>query len=268
MKRFLRYRCPALVLLLLLLGEVEGQVTLSGPTCVVPGTVYQYVISGSWDSSASMQVRMAGGYLADTSKGKVSTVLGRFSRQLLVVWNDSVSPTRSLSLTSPAGNSGLTVTFTPPLHPGVIDSICISQLVGLDSIPGVPITCSLPFGGACSPDYRFQWQQSHDRMHWKDIPSATGRDLQIKSPIRQSIYFRRKVTEASTGSIGYSGQAAVFLRVDAVLPDSTLKAITDSANATSAIAVPGEKVQHSFVGQPLNRNSLFFTKPKEEPFHA
>ena len=270
--------CSSLVLSLLLYTVAEGQITLSGPACVVPGTVYQYVIDGKWDSSATMQISLVGGRLADTTAGKVSAFSGRFSRRLLVVWNDSASSTRSLSLTSAAGNSTLTVTFTSPLHPGTIDSTCIAQRVGLDSIPGTPLTCKPATGGACSPAYRYQWQRSGDRMHWKDIPDATRPDLQIKSRMRWSSYYRRKVTETSTGSVGYSNEAAVFLHVDAVLPDSILKAIKDSAAATSAILFPGGKGQRPRVGQlvdkgrlegtGLNRSTVFFTKPKEEPSHG
>lgn len=268
MKRLIRQFCPSLALFLLLYTWAQGQVHISGPACVVSGTVYQYVISGNWDSSATMQVRLVGGRLADTSTGKASSFSGRFSRQLLVVWNDSVSATRSLSLTSSAGNHTLTVTFTQPLNPGTIDSTCITQLVGLDSVPVVPITCTRATGGACSPTYRYQWQRSPDRMHWKDILSAAGQDLQIKSPVRRSLYYRRKVTETSTGSIKYSNEAAVFLHVNAMLPDTLSKAIKDSAAAISVIGFPAGNQQHPCVDLSVYATPLFFTKPKEEPLHG
>src|SRR6185312_4022478 len=223
MKRAIRYSCCSLVMCLTLCMVGEGQVTVSGPGCVVAGTVYQYIIGGHWDSSATMQVSLAGGHLADTSSGKVSMYSGRLSRRLLVVWKDSASNTRSLSVTSSVGNGALSVTCTRPLSPGVIDSACMTQMIGLDSIVGLPVTCSGAAGGTCSPNYCYQWQRSGDRTHWRDIPRATEQNLQLKSPVKCTVYYRRKVTETGTGSIGYSNQAAVFLRVNGELSDSTLK---------------------------------------------
>lgn len=264
----MRNNCALLVLFLVVYEGIHAQVRVSGPACVVPGTVYQYIVSGKWDSAATMQVQLTGGRLADTSIGKVSLFSGRFSPQILVVWNDSASSTRSLSLTSSVGNTSLTVNYTGRLNPGVIDSSCTTQRVGLDSLPALPITCSEASGGTCSPFYRYQWQQSPDRMHWKDVLAATGKDLILRSPVRRSLYYRRKVTETSTGSIGYSKEVAVFLHLSAGLPDSVTKAIMDSAATISVITSPTGKEQPLFVGMPMNVARLFFTKPKEEPFHG
>jgi len=278
MKRFVFYCGVVLAVQLLLSAVAEGQITISGPKCVVPGTVYQYIIGGRWDSSSTMQLQLAGGHLADTSKGKLSALAGRLTRQLLIVWTDSTSAKRSLSLTSAAGNTSLDITFTSTLQGGTVDSACTSQWVGLDSIPAKVITCAPASGGTCSPVYHYQWQQSIDRMHWTDIGAAIESNLSITTKAWRSTYYRRKVIETSSGSIGYSDEAAVFLHVEGMIPDSTLKAITDSAKSISAQRLISDNRHFQFYGQPSiwvvydrerpKMSIVSFAKPKEQPIHG
>jgi hypothetical protein len=189
--------------------SADSQVTISGPTCVVAGTVYQYTITGKWDSLSTMQVCLSSGAIADSAWTSNCTVTSAPLAAVLVIWNDSASNTGTISLTSSIGNATLTVNFAEPLIPGSIDSTSQTQLVATDSIP-LQINCSLDTGGSCSPAYYYQWQQSPDMGSWTDMPGANAQNLSFGSPIAQTYFFRRKVTETVSGTIGYSNAAVVI----------------------------------------------------------
>src|SRR5579871_848118 len=111
MKRCIHSAFSLFALLLAVSVTATAQIVISGSKCVVPGTVYQYVISGQQDSTATMQIQLAGGRLADTSKGKLSSFSGKAVKRVLVVWSDSGAGNRNLSLSSTGTNSSLDVTF-------------------------------------------------------------------------------------------------------------------------------------------------------------
>ena len=125
---------------------------------------------------------------------------------LLVVWNNP--GTGSLTLSSALGNSTFNVTVASLLKAGTIDSSSKKQVIGYDSVPSL-IICSPDSGGSCSPAYADQWQQSFDMVSWKDIQGATSGNLSISSPLTQATFYRRKVTEKTSGTIGYSDVAFV-----------------------------------------------------------
>jgi hypothetical protein len=50
-------------------------------------------------------------------------------------------------------------------------------------------------------------------ISWTDIPGATGASLVIDSSLTQSSFYRRKVTETNSRSIGYSDAASVLVIV-------------------------------------------------------
>jgi hypothetical protein len=207
MNILLKYLClPGLTMLLAL--SAVSQVTISGPTCVVAGTVYQYTISGSWDSLSTMQVCISSGTIAGSSDSGNCTVTGAPLAAVLVVWNDSASNTGTISLSSSVGNATLSVQFAEPLIPGSIDSASQTQIVAADSIPAA-INCSLDTGGSCNPSYSYQWQQSPDAVSWTDMAGATAQNLSFNAPIAQTAFFRRKVTEMTSGTIAYSNAAVV-----------------------------------------------------------
>ena len=186
-----------------------SQVTISGPTCVVAGTVYQYRISGPWDSLSTMQVCIGSGIIADSSAASC-TVTGPPLAAVLVLWNDSATSTGTISLSSSIGNATLSVNFTESLIPGSIDSISQMQILAADSIPA-SINCSMDTGGSCSPTYSYQWQQSSDAVSWTDIAGANAQNLSFSAGLSQTTFFRRKVTETVSGTIGYSNVAVVSI---------------------------------------------------------
>ena len=198
------------VLLISLIGytDVFSQVTITGPTCVVPGTVYQYTISGNWDSTSTMNICINGGAIYDSIDSNECTPTGRPVAKVVADWD--TSGTWSLTLTSSSGNTTLNVSVTAPLAGGIIDSASKTQMIGIDSIPA-GIICSAASGGSCSASYSYQWQQSSDIVSWTDMPGATGQNLTIDSSLTQSVYYRRKVFENTSGSLGYSDVAVIFV---------------------------------------------------------
>lgn len=209
MNILLKYLCLPCLTMLSALCAVS-QVTISGPTCVVAGTVYQYTISGNWDSLSTMQVCISSGTIAGLSPSGSCTVTGAPLAAVLILWNDTASNTGSISLTSSIGNATLSIQFAEPLIPGSIDSASRLQIVAADSIPAA-INCSVDTGGSCNPAYSYQWQQSPDMGSWTDMAGAIAQNLSFGSALAQTTFFRRKVTETVSGTIGYSNVAVVTI---------------------------------------------------------
>jgi hypothetical protein len=189
-------------------NKTYSQVAISGPTCVMPGTVCEYTITGNWDSTSTMSVCINGGAIYDAADSNECTLTGPPVARVLVDWD--TSGTWSLILTSTLGNSVLQVSAITPLTPGSIDSVSKIQMIAHDSIPAT-ITCSADAGGSCAPNYSYQWQQSPDMAEWADIPGATDTTLSFSDTLKQSTFFRRKVTETISGTIGASDAAAVYI---------------------------------------------------------
>jgi len=205
------------LLLFITLSHAYAQVTVTGPTCVVPNTVYQYQISGNWDSTSTLQVCLNGGVIADSLGTNTCSPNAYPISFILVNWNNSGSA--FLTITSSGGNATFAVTVVNPLTPGSIDSSVQNQSINYGSQPAT-ISCSLDSGGSCSPSYSYQWQQSQDMLGWSDISGATAQNLSFDSAISTSTFFRRKVTESTSGSIAYSNVAVVTVNIP-VPPDSS-----------------------------------------------
>lgn len=182
----------------------SGQVTITGPSCVLAGTTYQYLVSGSWDAASTMQVCLTGGAIVDS--GKACRSNGTPVASLGVVWTPGAST--NLQISTSKGNATFQVTITTPLAGGMIDSAIKAQSLPSPAIPKV-ISCSPAAGGSCSPNYQYQWQQSIDLLDWTDIPQATGPGLVLSQALAKTSYYRRRVTEVSSGTIAYSDAAYV-----------------------------------------------------------
>jgi hypothetical protein len=199
-----------------------AQVTITGPTCVVPGTTYQYLIGGKWDSASTMQVCLQGAVIARLN-GPCTGNVEPFS-SILVIWNAGIT-TGSLNLTSSSGSSGLTVTVTSPLQAGVIASGSAFYTITYNTAPAT-IPCGPDAGGSGHSAYTHQWQESTDNVRWTDIAQATGQDLTSPPVLRQSSFFRRKTVESGSGTTVYSNSAAVV--VGPPPPGTTTFTITGS----------------------------------------
>jgi len=195
-----------------------AQVSLTGSPCVIPGVVYQYNIKGNWDSATTMQVCVTGGTLhMNGAAAQACTVPGGLRLDAVqVAWNGS----GTIKVTSSKGNASLTVTATSALQPGSIVTAAQTQTIPRKSVP-LTINCNTDTGGACQPHYNYQWQQSLDRVAWVDVPGATGASLKFSAALTNSLFYRRKVTETASGTIGYSDVASVYVGIGDFPVDST-----------------------------------------------
>jgi hypothetical protein len=181
-----------------------SQVTIKGPSCVLAGTTYHYLIGGPAAPAGTMQIRLTGGTITDSAKPGRSN--GAPLGCLSIVWKQGASA--NLQVSTPDGNASLPVTLTSVLAGGTIDTSVRVQLLAAAAIPK-PILCSAASGGSCSPSYQYQWQQSTNLLDWTDITQATGIHLLPSQALGRSCYFRRKVTEIHSGTIAYSDAAYV-----------------------------------------------------------
>ena len=203
-----------ILLFCLLFQQLNGasQPNVSGPVCAMAGTVYQYVISGAGGGAFIGQVCITGGRIIGSDGNDIfCTVPDSAVSKVMVIWNDSLADDGVLNLSSAAGNASLSVYFAGSLQPGIIDSICKTQIIFNTQNSIMDITCSPDSGGSCTPSYGYQWQHTSDMFNWADIPGAVSESLAAGPAPAQSSYYRRKVTELNSGSVGYSDVACVFI---------------------------------------------------------
>jgi hypothetical protein len=193
-----------------------AQVSVNGPSCVLPGVIYQYTFSGNWDSSSVMQVCLTGGKLLDS--GTTCTANGAPIGFVRVVW-DSVAQ-GTLQLSSSLGNSTLSVTMAASLTGGSLDSAS-KRLIMAAAILSGTIHCAAASGGACNAHLTYQWQQSSDGELWSDIPGATSQDYPVASALKQTTYLRRRTTDTASTLISYSDQAMVVVPMSVTAPVSS-----------------------------------------------
>src|SRR5450755_3428426 len=94
------------------------QVSISGPSCVTPGMVYQYNLTGNWDSASSLKICVTGGSILNAGSSCQTSAPVAFVK---IIWNETANGTVSLS--SDKGSANLSVTITDSLMPGRIDTI-------------------------------------------------------------------------------------------------------------------------------------------------
>ena len=195
--------------ILLLSAPITGycQVQLAGPDCVVAGTVYQYTITGPWDSASTMHVCITGGSLVGHSDSCTSDQAPIPFIQ--ITWNNGAMG--SINLQSTAGNTQLQVTITTPLSGGSIVDSSRNDTIPYNSIPSFIVGCTPATGGACSPVYAYQWQLSIDNVQWDDIGGANGSSYSPAQTLQKTSYYRRKVTDSPSGTIAYSDAACVIV---------------------------------------------------------
>ncbi len=211
------------VALLCLVCRVHAQFTISGPTCVVAGTQYTYTISGSWNSGTNMNWNQTTGTISGSASG---TPLP----QVQVTFTSSGFV--KVSTTNPTGSASLSVTVAPALNGGTINPA--SESINYGTSPGY-ILCGVATGGSCSPNYAYQWQSSTNNVTYTNISGATGQNLDYTSNLTSTMYFRRFVTETTSGNTAYSnvGQVMVY---PAIVPGSVSPAsqtIISGGNAST-----------------------------------
>lgn len=190
-------------------GTAFSQPAAKGPVCVTPGITYDYYVSGDRDAVREITVCISGGSFT-SSKSTCITIKPHSAVQ--VIWAEDTRQAR-LALSSGDAKNSLQVTITPGLRGGIVDTTRRKQFIRYDTLAS-GITCSPPTGGYCSPVYIYQWQWSADAVNWKDIDGETGPSLPFRSNLKETVFYRRRVTEKISGSIAYSNAATVFVDVD------------------------------------------------------
>jgi hypothetical protein len=203
-----RYKRILFILLfaLPLMAYAQGTVSLTGPTCVIPGPVYVYYITGPWDSASTVRVCVSAGMLVDSGSNCAGG--GGILSFVRVVWDSSAQG--SIAVTSSVGNISLSVNITRPLSGGQVGSAVAWQTLDTLTTPAT-LTVSVPTGGACQPAYVYQWQQSTDNLTWVNIAGATSAQFSFSGPVNYNSYFRRVVTDNAANVMAYSNVAVVFV---------------------------------------------------------
>ena len=189
-------------------GRLRSQLSISGPACVTLGTTYLYDIGTGTDSATIVRICVTGGKLSDSN---IACIKGEAINAVKITWDEGTT-TGSISVSSSLSNSNLNVNITKPLDAGTINLGLKAQIRDTLTLPSV-ITCTPASGGHCSPIYSYQWQQSDDALKWIDIPGSSGLILRNAKALRQTTYYRRKVTEVNSGSIDYSDVASVSVNI-------------------------------------------------------
>ena len=206
----MRKICTMIFGSMLIYLPMQAQVSVTGPACVARGVVYQYKISGIGDSGSTMQVCVTGGVLRNNDgSGQGCTAPGGPAlNSVQIVWNGP----GTIKITSSKGNASYSVAAASAFRPGSIVAASQSQTIPRKGTP-ITIRCNPDSGGSCQPNYKYQWQQSLDRVSWKDVAGATGSALTFSVPLSQTLFYRRKVMETTSNNVGYSDVAAVFVGI-------------------------------------------------------
>ncbi len=182
-----------------------AQMSISGPTCVTHSTLYQYNIEGNWQTGDFAKVCIVGGTFSD---GSVECGADSVISFVHVRWNEDAS-TGTITLTSTSGNANISVVICKRLHAGFIAS-GIKQDVAFSTRPD-NIICAMPQGGSCATSYAMQWESSPDAAAWAPVTGATKQNFEFVGPLSNTAYYRRKTTEQTSGTVGYSDTAVVYV---------------------------------------------------------
>jgi hypothetical protein len=186
-------------------GFCQG--SISGPTCVLTGISYQYDLKPKWDGTGEMELCLSGGIIENASSNCIKTTSISYIR---VIWNEGIDK-GSLYYTYGTVKDSITVFITTPLLPGSPEADKKIQKLSGDAAPQ-QISCSLPTGGNCSPDYKYQWQQSGDGENWEDINEGKSQHLSFESRPAKTTLYRRKTMENKSGAIAYTEVSMVVLQ--------------------------------------------------------
>lgn len=190
---------------LLFCSTVFGQVSITGVQCVAAGLPYQYTIKGEWKENESIRVCVEGGVLLETG---TTCVDKQNITAVQVRWNDGINSGK-ITVNSDGGNISFNVGIIQPMNAGNIEA-ADKQTFGFNKYTP-SLSCTPASGGSCSPSYKYQWEQSSDKLKWTAITGATGQNLSLKVPLKQTTFFRRKVLESKSQTVGYSNEFIVYV---------------------------------------------------------
>jgi hypothetical protein len=183
-----------------------AQLHVIGPTCVTTATVYQYEIQADWKEAEKITICVKGGSLVAMKSSCVDTTSVSTIR---IMWNEDVRQ-GDIKVKSMRGTTSFTVNIASPLNPGEINASTKKQITDFNK-PPLGLFCSLATGGSCDPHYQYQWQQSLDKLTWVDMPRENGVNLSFAAPLKEALFFRRRVFDPNSGAAGYSNEVVVFV---------------------------------------------------------
>lgn len=185
-----------------------AQATIKGAVCVSPGLPYSYsvIMPEKKMSKTGVGLRIVGGKFIDKKEASVQVMDGDVIR---VVWDSGYS-SKYLMVDNPRQKAIYPVDILPMLNPGGVEKNTLMKEVAV-SKADLALTYSAATGGYCSPEYKYQWQRSYDRIYWSDIPGATEAQYKTPAKAEQAMYYRRAVTELNTSTIAYTEPTAVFI---------------------------------------------------------
>ena len=199
--------CLILIVMLSMPSSVYSQRSISGPACVTTGIIYQYDLKPKWDGASEMTLCIRGGTIEKSSSDCMKTVSLPYIR---VTWNEDVD-NGSIYFSYDGKKDSITVSITKTLFAGLVEADKKVQRLTNGTTPQ-QINCSLPTGGNCSPDYRYQWQSSVDGENWEDIASAKDQNMSFKSAPDKTTFYRRKITENKSGTVAYSEVSVIAIQ--------------------------------------------------------
>lgn len=183
------------------MNHVIGQKALTGPVCVSPGVEYQYSLNIL--GSANWKVCVSGGSIVGSN---ASCVEGSTSTRLNVVW--AKNGLNGLTITG-AVSEKLAISVIDEFDAGLIEDSIIS---GHELSKKLPIIyCTNAKGGACSSSFIYNWEMSADQVLWINVVGEYGQNLAYKELVKETVYFRRKVTNTRSNTVGYSNVVHVFV---------------------------------------------------------
>lgn len=183
-----------------------AQPGINGASCIIPGTIYEYKVTGHWDPLSNTRLCVTGGAL---KSGDSCISLQASPSMVLVIWNDNVVE-RKITLTSALGATSFMVTGTTELNGGVVDDSDKVQVFHPGQV-SYTFHCAIAKGGSCSPDYTYQWQSSTNQVNWTNIQGATGKDLRYSGAITTSTFFRRVTEEKLSNIVAYSDSGQLMI---------------------------------------------------------
>jgi hypothetical protein len=184
---------------------VFGQVDITGPKCVLTTLVYQYDINGNWKENDKVSVCVEGGMLMETGTACVEK---QTLSLVKVQWGEGRS-TGKISVTSASGTASISVNIASSFNPGFIQNTD-KQIFSYNRVL-FSLSCGPASGGNCSPSYTYQWELSEDNLRWTEIAGATQLNLSANIPLKRTTFFRRKVFESKSRTVGYSNEITVIV---------------------------------------------------------
>lgn len=224
------------LVLILTLGKVHAQVTISGPSCATVGTPAIYYLSGTYSPPTNWTVN--GGVITEIISGSSTATLPNSyvpgsATMVKVKWTQSTGCTLKINSNTPQ-----TFSVADAFSKGAI-TVNKTQTIAYYTVPS-SITCPAASGGSCSPSFTYQWEKSTNTVDWQVISGATGLNLSFTSQVVVPTYYRRKVHTASNTD-DYSDTATVFVNEPFARTTiySSQEIFTDNTPATiTGAAVP------------------------------